>query len=442
MFKLLFKSFKQNVVLKINAITKNNSFLKNIFVVASGSIVARLIVVLSSPIVTRLYSPENFGIFAAFISITSVLAVLTTLRYSIAIPIERDEKLVDNLLLLCLFITSSLSFLCLLVLFFSGEYITEKYLTKGLGIFIWIIPIIFFGQGFYETFNNWAIRGKKFNLITRTTISQSISSSLIKVGFGYLALIPLGLFIGKIVETFSGIGSLLLSFLKEKPRFYKNYSWQKLKFVAVKYKKFPLIQTWSNLLLSLSSQLPILFIGALYGSNILGLFALAMSMISLPMTLIGNSISQVYYSEITSYGTKNPQKIYDLTLSVMKNMLKISLFPVIIIAIFGPWIFSLIFGFEWYDSGIYARYYSVNIIFSLILIPISNIFNVCKKQEVQLKLNIIRITFIVIVFCICHYLDFSAKQAIILYSLFIAIFSVYTTFTILKIVKKLKLNNV
>jgi O-antigen/teichoic acid export membrane protein len=417
-------------------------FLKNIVIVASGSTVARLIVVLTSPIVTRLYSPQDFGIFAAFSSITSVLAVLATLRYAIAIPVERDEKLADNLLQLCLFITFSLSFLCLLGLFFFGDYITEKYLTKELRIFIWIIPIVFFGQGFYETLNNWAIRGKKFNLITRTKISQGISSSLIKVGFGYLALIPLGLFIGKIVETFSGIGSLLLSFLKEKPRFYKNYSWQKLKFVAVKYKKFPLIQTWSNLLMTLSSQLPILFIGAFYGSNVLGLFALAIAMISLPTTLIGQSIAQVYYSEITSYGTNNPQKIYDLTLSIMKNMLKISLFPVITLIIFGPWMFSLFFGFEWYDSGIYARYYSINIIFSLILTPITNIFNLYQKQEVQLKLNIIRLTFVVMVFYICHYLDFSAKSAIIFYSLFIAIFSVYTMFTILKIVKKLKLNNV
>lgn len=419
-----------------------NIFLKNIFIVSSGNLISRLIVLLATPLITRLYTPEDYGVFSVFLSITAVLGSIATLRYAVAIPIATEEKNGISLLNLCFIITISLSLICTLFIFLFGNYFTEIYSITELNPYLFLIPLILLGQGFYEALNNWAIRGKKFKLITRTKISQGISSTLIKVGFGYLALIPLGLFIGKIADTFSGIGSLLLSFLKEKPRFYKNFSWQKLKFVAVKYKKFPLIQTWSNLLMTLASQLPIFFVGVFYGSNVVGLFALAMAMISLPITLIGKSIAQVYYAEISNYGTKNPQKIYDLTLSIMKNMLKISLFPVIILIIFGPWMFSLFFGFEWYDSGIYARYFSVNIILSLILIPIINIFNVYEKQEVQLKLNIIRVIFVAIVFYICHYLDFNAKSAIIFYSLFMAIFSAYIMVTILKIVKKSISNNV
>ncbi|MDA9309053.1 oligosaccharide flippase family protein [Flavobacteriaceae bacterium] len=404
-------------------ITKNLLF-QNIAVVASGNIVAKLIVILSTPIITRLYTPEDYGIFSIFLSITSLIGSLATLRYAVTIPIAREEKLADNLLKLCFIVTVSLTIFWSINIWLFGDYFTEKYSTQQLRPFLWIIPIVFLGQGIYEALNNWAIRDKKFKLITQTKISQGVSSSLLKIGLGIIAITPLGLFIGKIAEIYAGIGSLLLKLLKVKPGFFKRNSWLEIKIAAKRYKKFPLVQSWSQLLLTLGGQLPILLIGAFYGVKVVGVFGLAMGMINMPMDLIGKSVAQVFYAEISKYGKNNPQQIYDLSVSITKKLLLVSLIPVTILLFFGPWLFSTIFGAEWQEAGLYARYFSMIVLTRFISSPTANIFNIFEKQGLQLFLNVVRTLLVILIFYICHLMEYSASEAIILYSIIFPLYSI------------------
>ena len=56
-----------------------------------------------------------------------------------------------------------------------------------------------------------------------------------------------------------------------------------------------------------------------YGVEVVGVFGLAQNMINMPMDLIGQSVAQVYYAEISKYGKNNPEKIYNLSVSIIKN---------------------------------------------------------------------------------------------------------------------------
>ena len=69
------------------------------------------LVVLTSPVLTRLYTPEDFGVLAVYASIVSVLVVVTSLRYELAIPLPADDNTAANLLLLALAIVVALTLL-------------------------------------------------------------------------------------------------------------------------------------------------------------------------------------------------------------------------------------------------------------------------------------------------------------------------------------------
>src|SRR5690606_11286142 len=127
------------------------------------------------------------------------------------------------------------------------------------------------------------------------------------------------------------------------PTFFREFLWKEIRYAAIRYKTFPLFQSFSQLLLALGAQLPILLIGVFYGTEIVGVFGLAQNMINLPMDLIGTSVSQVYYSKISEYGKHEPEKIYRLTMSIAKKLVLIGVIPVGIIVLFGPWLFSKIF---------------------------------------------------------------------------------------------------
>ncbi|SFS55185.1 Membrane protein involved in the export of O-antigen and teichoic acid [Zhouia amylolytica] len=416
---------------------KDNIFIQNIALVAGGNAVAKLVAVISAPVITRLYSTEEYGIFSVLISIITVIGSLSTLRYSVTIPIAQGEKLAYNLLRLCFLITTGITFLLVVGVIIFGDYLTIHFSAEELRPFLWLIPFSIFFKGIYESLNNWAIRVQKFRLITRTKISQGISSAVVKISFGFIGITPLGLFLGFLAQEAMGILSIFLKLLKLNPRLLYSFSIKEIKLAALRFKKFPLIQSWSQLLLGLGAQLPVILIGFFYGVEVAGVFGLAQNMINMPMDLIGQSVAQVYYSEISRLGKSNSRKIYDLSISIVKKMFWIGLIPVIVIAVIGPWLFSFVFGNEWEDAGHYARFFSLIILTRFISSPITNVFNVMEKQSLQLILNIIRVFIVCLIFGISHWLQLSAKNAILVYS---SIFPLYSILGLIIAIKLLKSN--
>src|SRR5690554_6816176 len=93
-------------------------------------------------------------------SIIAITGSIVTLRYSVTIPLAKEEKTADNLIKLCLLVTFSLSILWLLVVAIFNGQISDHYQINNLQHFLWLIPIVFLGKGIYETLNSWAIDRK------------------------------------------------------------------------------------------------------------------------------------------------------------------------------------------------------------------------------------------------------------------------------------------
>lgn len=413
----------------------SNRFYKNIFIVASGNVTAKLITVLLSPIITRLYTPNDFGLYSTFISVIGISGSLATLRYAVTIPLSNNNEIADNVLKLCFIVTFFLSLFWLAIICFFGVRISNYYQTESLLIYLWIIPIVFFGKGIYEALTHWAIRCREFKLITKTKIKQSVFSSFVKIIFGLIGIKPLGLFLGFIVDETAGIYNILKKLLIIRPAFFKELNLIEIKSVAIRYKKFPLVQSWSQLLLATCSHLPVIFLGMFYSFKIVGIFGLANSTIRMPVDLIGMAVSQVYFAEISKLGKNNPVQIYRLTISLLKKLFLIGLIPISIIVIFGPWLFSMVFGAQWYDAGTYARLLSISILTGFSSAPVGNVFNVYERMDLQLKLNGLRILMVLFVFSICYYFNLSAIVSIGVFSSCMTIYFVFFIFVILKLIK-------
>lgn len=70
-----------------------SSFNKNVLTLATGVSIGQAIPLLISPILTRIYSPEDFGILALFLSIATLISVISSGRYEQAIMLpDTDEE--------------------------------------------------------------------------------------------------------------------------------------------------------------------------------------------------------------------------------------------------------------------------------------------------------------------------------------------------------------
>ena len=85
----------------IAIVVPRGRFAKGVAVLAGGAALGQAITVLVSPILTRLYSPEDFGVFGVYASILGIVTVIASLRYEYALPFPEDGETAANILALC-----------------------------------------------------------------------------------------------------------------------------------------------------------------------------------------------------------------------------------------------------------------------------------------------------------------------------------------------------
>src|SRR5512142_456745 len=99
---------------------KTNTFGRNVALLAGGTAFGQVITVAAAPLLTRLYSPGDFGVLAVFGSIVSVLAVVASLNYHLAIPLPDEDSAAARLLVLSLLLLGATGLLSGVVVVLCG----------------------------------------------------------------------------------------------------------------------------------------------------------------------------------------------------------------------------------------------------------------------------------------------------------------------------------
>jgi O-antigen/teichoic acid export membrane protein len=372
-----------SVVDAIKQALPKNSFVRSVLVLGGGTAGAQAISILSAPFLTRLYSAEAFGVVAVFISILGLFSVTSSLRYELAIPIAEDEEEAVHVVVLAFLIALLLSFLTLGLVAVARHPIADAVNIPALANYLWLLPLSLLLISAYQIFYYWAIRFQAFRAITRTRLTQSVSSLAVKLGgtaFG-----PLTLILGEVVSQAAGMTSLGGLVINGRWSTFKTVLAKDLLHVARRYQKFPLFTTWGSLLNKTGAQLPPLLFAAFFSPAAAGLFALANRMLSLPIALVAQAIANVFLSKAPDAHREN--KLDLLVAKVHENLAKIAMPPTLLLALVGPDLFALAFGPEWREAGVFVRFMTPMLYFQFIVSPISTVFNVLDKQEQGLILQ-------------------------------------------------------
>ncbi|RBP69084.1 O-antigen/teichoic acid export membrane protein [Alkalibaculum bacchi] len=420
------------LILYIQKKIKKSTFGKNIMLITGGTAFAQALGIIFSPIITRIYPPEQYGVLTAYSAVLGLLAISASFDYQNAIPIADDDDMAINLLVLSMSFLSIVVLIIFVLLTLYGEHFLKLMDSEVLSSYKYLIPFGVFFTGTYNIVLQWGFRERNYKIITRTKISQSITSNLTKLIFGLMKFGPVGLILGVIIGQSAGITSLITPVIKKK-ELLLAVSQQRLKQVMKRYKNFPLYSAPSNYVYTAGNNLPVVLLVSFFGTSAVGLFGLANSITSLPMSLIGNSVSQVFYSEAAKIGKDNPDKIKSIAQKLIKQIALIALIPFVILLLFGPWLFSFVFGSEWYDAGVYSQMLSFMVYFHFIITPVGRILEIFERQREGLLLNITRLILIFVAFVITKTMNLNSYQAVGLYSIFSSITYVALLVMVMKI---------
>lgn len=349
-----------------------------------GTALGQAILLAASPMLTRLYTPEDFGTAAVFTSIVGVIAVVASLRYQLAVPVPEDDSEALHVLVLAgLLALLSAAVLGLALLTFSDRIATA---VPSIGPFLWLMPASVLAIGLYQALSYWAIRKQAFGLMARTRLTQSGLAVATQLAVGVLGAGPLGLILGQVIGRSAGTVRLLQHTWVSAKTSRAALSVRRLRWVAVRYSRFPLYSTWTGLTNSLGREAPALVLAALFGATTTGHFALGARVLQAPMTLVGEAIGQVFFARAADASRSG--ELRELVLTVLEQLLRIGMPAITVIALAAPELFSLVFGPLWRTAGVYAQWFAPWLILVFVTSPMSTLPSVLERQRPELAFQV------------------------------------------------------
>ena len=360
---------------------KDTKFFSDVLKLVTGSGFVQAFRALISPVLTRLFLPEYFGVLQNFLSISKPLGIISSLRYERAILLPKERKVAANMLVVSLVITIIFSVVMLGFVWMFGDNVAQALNSPELDRYLWLAPLFVAALGIFEALRQWNSRERKYMRLSIAQVISEVTGEGLMAGFGFA-----GFTSGSIMIVMQLVGQIFattsfsyLVFKEDIKYILDSLDWSIMKATMIRYKKLPLFNLWSNLISNAALYIPSILLSMYFSPTVAGYYALGNNAIRLPISVVGNSIGQVFYQRCAkAYHEGTVKPIVEGTL---KHLVMLSLFPMLLISIIGKEMFVVVFGPDWLDAGVYSQILSLWVFFVFITVPVSYIPNIYDKNE-------------------------------------------------------------
>lgn len=329
-------------------------FIKDSGTLVSGHVTAQLIAFAAYPLLTRLFTPEDFGLYNVFYSYIEVFIILSTCKYELSIVTAESEDEARAIARLTLRLNSYVSLLLLtvvLVLTLLGVHLGP--LMPSLAL---LIPFMVFFCGTTRVYGFLYNRWKQYRPIATGEVLTSATGVAAKAALGLLAPLmgalhifglPLGTIGGKMAgNLYYRLRTGRLSRPSDEP--------VPARPLMRKYRNFPLYVMPKEFVSSFSANLPFLWLAAYFDNAAIGLFSLALTFTIRPVRILNNAFESVFYAD-TAQKVRQGQPI-GAPIRKFVLVLNAVALPLMVAGFFyAEPIFTFLLGDEWIGTGYYVR---------------------------------------------------------------------------------------
>ena len=366
----------------------SSGFVSDVLKLTTGSVFAQGLAILAAPFLARLFDPDTFGLAALFASFSSIIVAVSSLRYEMAIMLPKEDNDAANIFGLCGLLVLGISILTAITFAFFGNRIL--FLLNGLEIapYIGLLSLSVLLLGLALPLQYWFSRQKRFKELAIVRVVTSASNVAFCLGGGLLGYTgPGNLVFFRVLGGGTQSVSLLWLLRKEMRFFISAINPRKMWYLAKRYIKFPLLDTWLVLLNTVSQQLPVIFLMRFFGATIVGLYSYAIILLFIPLTFVCEAIAQVLFQSAAEKRAAG-ENLDLLVESVFKGLISVAILPFFLLIIVSPELFGLALGARWTESGVYTALLAPLLLTRFLASPLSILFSVFERQGTLVLLNL------------------------------------------------------
>ncbi len=403
---------------------RNSEFIRSVATLMTGTVLAQLIAFLAYPIITRIYSEQDIGELGLYTRFVAFIAALATARYDFAMPITKRDSHAFSLFRLSL----RIAFVCLFsVLIFGMCYAIFQPDPDQYFLFIILAVGSAYATVWINIGTNWAIRTKAFKTISQQRIVNALGVSSFRLLFGWFKLGAFGILLGSFIGTIASSFVFVLNYLKLKKEHKPSEEKKRMRVVAKTYREFPGINL-PHVLLDLGVDWVLaMSIAVYFDKGQLGQYSHAFLMMKLPLSVIGQSVGQVFFNK-GSMLVNEGKSVLPFATKTVKTLLLISVIPFALIFFFGDDLFAFVFGAKWRESGEFAEILVPYLFLNFLLSPVSSLPLILGRQSEMLMIGIIVALVQLFSFLLLPYLNMDLKSVLWVNSLSLSVVLIIVMF--------------
>jgi O-antigen/teichoic acid export membrane protein len=350
----------------------NYKSFSHFFTLSFGSILSLGINISVLILFSRIYSKENFGDYAIFVSVISIFSIAATFRIEHLIVLKKTIKEAAFLAKIC---NKIIAYFTLVTFFISVVFYLFSFSFFNLPSFVWLfIAIPIYCLSHIIVFLSLNNKIKDYKLISNYKILQSLTfgftgflCNYYDKNFGLIIAYVLGLVASfllfsiydkKFTQKFH---FSLVNFKDIKSTFYSNSSYIKISFGLEFFN-------------TISKYIPNFILNAYYGNGIVGIYDMTLKVLNIPKNIISLNIGELYYQKAAIFYHKSKQKFSKITAQTFYILLLTSVLCYTPFIFFGEELFVFALGNQWKLSGELSEIIALWFIFLFITSPMAYIF--------------------------------------------------------------------
>lgn len=373
----------------------------SVLTLLSGTALAQVIMFGASPVLSRLYEPAAFGQYALLSLGLSLITVLATGKYEIAVLLPEADDEAFALMLLACAIAALVSCLAVLgTLAWLWTWGPDVWLGQHGAARYWLVPLaaaMVMFSAWQAVFFVWLNRRRRYRAISMCRITHAAVMVVAQIGLAATVGGLLGLQLGTVV----GIAACLLvqAVILRNDTLPPLPGRALIARMARTHANLPQHSIPTDLIGTLLAQFPVFFLGTKFSDSTVGLYSLAQRTLLAPMQLISNSVGEVFRSQAAAKYAAEGQ-CRDLFRGTVKLLFAVAALAALVVLVAGPSLFALVFGEAWRPAGDYARIVIVMFALKFIVSPVSFMFVIARRTRLDFWLHLLFLGLLGLVFLV------------------------------------------